>query len=163
MWLSMWVSPRWFRFSGYTTPVKLRQEITVFLLRSWSRKGFIYKFGHASDLKTITPLEGQVRKRTKTRSLRRETCWKGLLCQDIVQSNEQMDTWEQSKTCIIHNSNSQCGRRWGSESPAWGEQKKKTLKKGFSSSSFKLNKTPARLARICIELTSCKQMGDDFR
>lgn len=51
-------------------------------------KGFMYKYGHACDLKTITPLEGQVRKRINMNLSAEKDVKKALLCL----RDEQIDT-----------------------------------------------------------------------
>lgn len=151
----MWVSPQWQRFRGYTTPVNLTQEITVFLLHSRSLKGFIYKYGHASDLKTITPPESQVRKkkRIKIRPFCRERCWKALLCPDIVQSDEQTDTWEQSKN-VYYSQQEQSvwtPQRLRTSSVLRCSERKKTLKTGLSSFSH-LHNWPYSLETAILKL-----------
>lgn len=161
----MWVSPQWQR----SVDTRLlwtegrKSQFSCFTLDRWG--GFIYKHGHASDLKTISPLKGQVRKRIKIRSFCRERCWNALLRPDTVQSTKW---WADGhlrtiKTCIIHNRNSQCGLPWGSKSSAcWSSERGKETPQGRLSFIFppaqltlfvqtaiwntKLHKLPARLA-----------------
>lgn len=80
----MWVSPQWQRSvdKQLLWNKDRKSQFSCFTL------GFIYKHGHASDLKTITTLKGQVRKRIKMRSFCRQRCWNALLHLDIVQSTK---------------------------------------------------------------------------
>lgn len=159
-WLSMWVSPQWQGFS----------EHTVFLSH-WSLKGFIYKYRHASNLKTITPLEGQVRKKMLS-FLQRKVMKSPALtryCTKPWAERHLRTIVYYSHTIWTSNSYSWCGCCWGDVSPAcWGAARgKQKLKKGFSSFSHlhnwtyfyktailntKLDNLPAKSTQICIEL-----------